>query len=53
MGNAPLGHEICGHVLTTPEEQTLVHDLHLTLTKLHVQLPVLYQHVSGPLLSGL
>jgi hypothetical protein len=30
MGNAPLGHEICGHVLTTPEEQTLVRDLHLT-----------------------
>jgi hypothetical protein len=53
MGNAPLGHEMCGHVLTTPEEQTLVRDLHLTLTKLHARLPVLYQHVSGPFLSGL
>jgi hypothetical protein len=38
---------------TTSEEQTLVRDLRLTLTKLHAQLPVLYQHVSGPFLSGL
>jgi hypothetical protein len=28
-------------------------NLQLTLTKLHAQLPVLYQHVSGPFLSGL
>jgi hypothetical protein len=38
---------------TAAEEQTLVRDLQLTLTKLHAQLPVLYQHVSGPFLSGL
>jgi hypothetical protein len=38
---------------TTPEETALIHELHLTLTKLHAQLPVLYQHVSGPFLSGL
>ena len=38
---------------STSEEQTMVHDLQLTLTKLHAQLPVLYQHVSGPFLSAL
>ena len=38
---------------TTSEEQRLVRDLQLTLTKLHTQLPVLFQHVSGPFLSGL
>jgi hypothetical protein len=38
---------------TTPEGQTLVHDLQLTLAKLYAQLPELYQHVSGPFLSGL
>src|SRR6266853_2271524 len=38
---------------TTSEGQTLVHDLQLTLAKLYAQLPELYQHVSGPFLSGL
>jgi hypothetical protein len=38
---------------TAPEGQTLVHDLQLTLAKLYAQLPELYQHVSGPFLSGL
>jgi uncharacterized phage infection (PIP) family protein YhgE len=38
---------------TTAEGQTLVRDLQLTLAKLQAQLPVLYQHVSGPFLSGL
>ena len=38
---------------STSEEQTMVRDLQPTLTKLHAQLPVLYQHVSGPFLSGL
>jgi hypothetical protein len=38
---------------TAPEGQTLVHDLQLTLAKLYTQLPELYQHVSGPFLSGL
>ena len=38
---------------TTSEEPTMVRDLQLTLVKLHAQLPVLYQHVSGPFLSGL
>jgi hypothetical protein len=38
---------------TTAEGQSLVHELQLTLTKLYAQLPELYQHVSGPFLSGL
>src|ERR1700676_1297431 len=38
---------------TAPEGQTLVHDLQLTLARLYAQLPELYQHVSGPFLSGL
>jgi hypothetical protein len=38
---------------STSDEQTMVRDLKLTLTKLHAQLPVLYQHVSGPFLSAL
>jgi hypothetical protein len=38
---------------SSSEEQTMIRDLKLTLTKLHVQLPVLYQHVSGPFLSAL
>jgi hypothetical protein len=33
---------------TSAEGQTLMHDLHLTLAKLHAQLPELYQHVSEP-----
>jgi hypothetical protein len=37
---------------TTAEGQTLVHDLQQTLAKLDAQLPELYQHVSGPFLSG-
>jgi hypothetical protein len=38
---------------TTAEGQSLVHELQLTLAKLYAQLPELYQHVSGPFLSGL
>ena len=38
---------------TAAEGQILVRDLQQTLVKLHTQLPVLYQHVSGPFLSGL
>jgi hypothetical protein len=38
---------------TTAEGQSLVHGLQLTLAKLYAQLPELYQHVSGPFLSGL
>jgi hypothetical protein len=38
---------------TAAEGQILVLDLQLTLAKLHAQLPMLYQHVSGPFLSGL
>jgi hypothetical protein len=38
---------------TTAEGQSLVHELQLTLAKLYGQLPELYQHVSGPFLSGL
>jgi anti-sigma factor RsiW len=33
------------------EGQALVHDLQLALAKLQAELPVLYQHVSGPFLS--
>jgi hypothetical protein len=37
---------------TTAEGQSLVHELQRTLTKLYAQMPELYQHVSGPFLSG-
>ena len=35
------------------EGQALVRDLKLALAKLQAELPMLYQHVSGPFLSGL
>jgi hypothetical protein len=35
------------------DTQALIHDLQLTLAKLQAQLPVFYQDVSGPFLSGL
>jgi hypothetical protein len=38
---------------TTAEGQSLLHELQLTLAKLYAQMPELYQHVSGPFLSGL
>jgi hypothetical protein len=38
---------------TTAEGQSLVHELQRTLAKLYAQMPELYQHVSGPFLSGL
>ena len=38
---------------TTAEGQILVHELQRTLAKLYAQMPELYQHVSGPFLSGL
>jgi hypothetical protein len=38
---------------TAAEGQILLLALQLTLAKLHAQLPMLYQHVSGPFLSGL
>jgi len=38
---------------TAAEAQALVRDLQLALAKLQAQLPVLYQHVSGPFLGGL
>jgi hypothetical protein len=44
---------LAGSGRTAAEGQALVHDLQLALAKLQAQLPVLYQHVSGPFLSGL
>jgi hypothetical protein len=37
---------------TAAEGQALLRDLQLALAKLQAQLPVLYQDVSGPFLSG-
>jgi hypothetical protein len=44
---------LAGSGRTAAEGQALVRDLQLALAKLQAQLPVLYQHVSGPFLSGL